>query len=68
MIVFLDSREEDVFQFAEAAELVLPEMEDLRLFRKYYKRCIHCADPTVPPRPPRVAACPPKALPRDAAC
>ena len=53
----IEKHECDVFQFAEAAELVLPEMEDLRLFRKYYKHCLHFADPTVP-----------AALPRDAAC
>ncbi len=26
------------------------ELEDLRLFRKYYKRCLHFADPAAPPR------------------
>ena len=46
----IERHESDVFQFAEAAELVLPELEDLRLFRKYYKRCLHFADPTSPPR------------------
>ena len=39
----IERHESDVFQFAEAAELVLPELEDLRLFRKYYKRCLHFA-------------------------
>ena len=51
----IERHESDVFQFAEAAELVLPELEDLRLFRKYYKRCLHFATrplvgPTAPPR------------------
>ena len=61
----IEKHEEDVFQFAEAAELVLPELEDLRLFRKYYKHCLHFAalvGPTVPQQPPRVET------PRDAAC
>ena len=46
----IERHESDVFQFAEAAELVLPELEDLRLFRKYYKRCLHFAVPTAPKR------------------
>ena len=54
----IEKHEEDVFQFAEAAELVLPEMEDLRLFRKYYKHCLHfAARPLVGPTVPRDAAC-----------
>jgi hypothetical protein len=29
----------DVFQFSEPAELLLTEVDDLRLFRKYYRHC-----------------------------
>ncbi len=46
----IERHESDVFQFAEAAQLVLPELEDLRLFRKYYKRCLHFAPQAAPPR------------------
>ena len=31
----------DVFQFSEPAELLLTEVADLRLFRKYYRHCTH---------------------------
>ena len=31
----------DVFQFSEPAELLLTEVDDLRLFRKYYRHCTH---------------------------
>ena len=44
----IEKHEDDVFQFAEAAELVLPELEDLKLFRKYYSHCRHFDDPTAP--------------------
>ncbi len=44
----IERHESDVFQFAEAAELVLPELEDLRLFRKYYKRCLQKVARNVP--------------------
>ena len=43
--------ERHVAEFVEAAELVLPELEDLKLFRKYYRHCLHFADPTVPTLP-----------------
>ena len=56
----IEKHERDVFQFAEAAELVLPELEDLRLFRKYYRHCLHFGDPTPacggPAAPPREAS------------
>ena len=51
----IEKHESVVFQFVEAAELVLPELEDLKLFRKYYRHCLHFADPTVP-TPPLAAA------------
>ena len=35
----------DVFQFSEPAELLLTEVADLRLFRKYYRHCHHFGDP-----------------------
>ena len=44
----IEKHESAVFQFVEAAELVLPELEDLRLFCTYYRHCLHFADPTVP--------------------
>ena len=47
----IEKHESVVFQFVEAAELVLPELEDLKLFRKYYRHCLHFADPTVPTLP-----------------
>ncbi len=40
--------ESDVVQFAEAAKLVLPYLEDLKLFRKYYRHCPHYGDPAAP--------------------
>ena len=54
----IEKHESVVFQFVEAAELVLPELEDLRLFRKYYRHCLHFADPTVPAAPPRTETLP----------
>ena len=51
----IEKHESVVFQFVEAAELVLPELEDLKLFRKYYRHCLHFADPTAP-GPREVAA------------
>ena len=63
----VEKHESEVFQFAEGAELILPDPEDLTLFRKYYRHCLHFAAPpraeTVPQReaalqreatPPRV--------------
>ena len=50
--------ERHVAEFVEATELVLPELEDLRLFRKYYRHCLHFADPTVPAAPPRTETLP----------
>ena len=50
----VEKHESEVFQFAEGAELILPDPEDLTLFRKYYRHCIHFAAPpraeTVPQR------------------
>ena len=39
----------DVFQFSEPAELLLTEVADLRLFRKYYRHCHHFGNPTASP-------------------
>jgi hypothetical protein len=39
----VEKHESVVFQFAEAAELLLTEVDDLRLFRKYYRHCLHFA-------------------------
>ncbi len=40
----VEKHESEVFQFAERAELILPDPEDLTLFRKYYRHCPHFAD------------------------
>jgi hypothetical protein len=40
----VEKHESQVFQFAEGAELILPDPEDLTLFRKYYRHCPHFAD------------------------
>jgi hypothetical protein len=42
----IQKHESAIFQFAEPVQLVLPELEDLRLFRKYYRHCPHFGDPT----------------------
>ena len=41
----VEKHESEVFQFAEGAELILPDPEDLTLFRKYYRHCLHFAAP-----------------------
>ena len=62
----VEKHESEVFQFAEGAELILPDPEDLTLFRKYYRHCPHFAEAAAPPREatqPRMetAAAPPLA-------
>ncbi len=38
----------NAFQFSEPAELLLPELDDLKLFRKYFRHCPNFCDPTAP--------------------
>ena len=45
----IEKYECDVFQFSEPAELLLTEVADLRLFRKYYRHCHHFGNPTASP-------------------
>ena len=50
----IEKHEIDVFQFAETAELHLPELEDIKLFRKYYRHCAHFGAPVGPTSPAKL--------------